>query len=80
MSSFATAEFGVAVTPHNTDPLPYGRARALLFGDAGTVNVQSVDHVPAEVYTIPAAGYTLHISALRVLVTSTTTTNIKALY
>lgn len=80
MSSFATADFGVAVTPHNTNPLPDGRCRALYVGVGGNVAVQSRSDKAAVTYLAVPSGGTLQVSALVVLATGTTATDIVALY
>jgi hypothetical protein len=80
MSSFATADYGVAVTPHDTNPLPDGRCRALRVGTGGTITLISRADKTAVPYPNIPDGGTLSVSAYIVLATGTTATGIVALY
>lgn len=66
-----------AVIPSNT--VGFGQARALYVGTAGDVNVVDLDGVAA-VYKNVASGSTLQIQCQRVNTTSTTATDIIALF
>jgi hypothetical protein len=74
----APAEGAVAVTPSDSTDLTY-MARALYIGGAGSVNVDVADGTPV-VFAGLAAGTILPVRVKRVRATSTTATNIVALY
>lgn len=74
----APAEGAVAVTPSDSTDLTY-MARALYIGGAGSVNVDVADGTTV-VFAGLAAGTILPVRVKRVRATSTTATNIVALY
>ena len=74
----APAEGAVAVTPSDSTDLTY-MARALYIGGAGNVNVDVADGTTV-VFAGLAAGTILPVRVKRVRATSTTATNIVALY
>lgn len=67
-----------AVTPHDTNPLATP-ARALWIGTGDNVRVTHLDGTTA-VYSNVPSGFLLPVSATHVVSTSTTATNILALY
>ena len=67
-----------AVTPHDTDLLAQ-QARALYIGGAGNVVLKDPDGVSATFVGV-LAGTILPIQTSRVMSTSTTATNIVAIY
>ncbi|MEB3212483.1 MAG: hypothetical protein VKL39_14080 [Leptolyngbyaceae bacterium] len=71
----------VAVTPHNSTNIagPKRLCDALYVGGTGAVNLVQYDDTAAVVPAVPA-GSILPIRCLRVNETSTTATNIVALY
>ena len=74
----APAEGAVAVTPSDSTDLTY-MARALYIGGAGNVNVDVADGTTV-VFAGLSAGTILPVRVKRVRSTSTTATNIVALY
>lgn len=68
----------LAVTPHDTNPLAKGTADGFYIGGAGTVVLVGEDGDSAQF--ICTDFQTLPFSALRVLATGTTATNIVAVY
>lgn len=69
-----------AVTPNDSTDLPNGVCRALYVGGAGTLVIDSPQGDTAVAFVGVVAGSTLSVRAKRVRATSTTATNIVALY
>jgi hypothetical protein len=69
----------VAVTPHDTTVIPTGVTRALYIGVSGDVNVLMADGGTAVTFKSVPIGI-LPVRVQRVNSTSTTATNILALY
>lgn len=71
----------VAVTPHDTNLLPGGTCRALYIGGGGNLVITTPESgaTTRTVYSVPS-GSILPVQCVRVLATSTTATNIMAIY
>lgn len=70
---------GTAVTPHDTNDLPGGKANGLYIGGAGAVAVIHGLGTTAVTYAAVPVGTFLNMEVTRVLSTGTTATNIVAL-
>ena len=69
----------VAVTPNDSTDLDPGPCRALYIGGSGDVSIDIAENT-AVVFVGLSAGQILPVQAVRVRSTSTTATNIVALY
>lgn len=78
--STMTAAGAVAVTPNDSQDIGTGPARALFIGSTGNVNVACSRGGAAILFKNLPSGSVLPVTAYRVLATSTTATDIVALY
>lgn len=74
-----TAQNAVAVTPDNSTDLPGGPCRALYVGTTGDISLIPAGGSSAVTFAAVAVGI-LPVAVKRVRATSTTATNIVALY
>lgn len=74
-----SADYGVAITPHNSTNFTDGLCDAIYVGGAGAVVVVWSDDSTSTFAAVPV-GTVLYVRAKRVNSTSTTATNLVALY
>lgn len=74
------ATYALAVTPHATNALTNGAAKALYVGTGGDITMQGVDGSADQLWKAVPTGTILPFRALYVRATGTTATDILALY
>jgi hypothetical protein len=69
-----------AVTPNDSANLPHGECRGIYVGGAGNIVLRTNRDAAAVTLIAVPVGTVLRLSAVQILATSTTATNLVALY